>query len=319
MRPNAQKSFNLDNNISKTGYRALYILMKLLESPKARAELIDCAANDPVINKDFSKDTITNTINLLKKAGCIISRPTKKTNNKYVIKSHPFVVNFSKQEVEALQIFRKSMLTMCDWQMLLRLNNLYSKAAKFAPNDELADLLKFGHPFNRISGKILRDMIFSRQKLISIKYNSPKYGIEDFDIIPHFINFENEKLYVWCYNCKYNATSFLRIDRILNINYYTFDYDIAQKQDKFEEQQFKAVYELKGSAAMMYIPGTGEKIIEENKNDEFPLKIEILVKNKFNFIQKLLSYGTECRILSPKPFIKEFLETLERIKGDYIK
>ena len=55
MKLNPNKLPSQDTNISKTGYRALFLLMKLLESPKTRAELIECAAQDPVLNKDFQR------------------------------------------------------------------------------------------------------------------------------------------------------------------------------------------------------------------------------------------------------------------------
>ena len=35
-----QKNLNQDNNISKTGYRALFLLLKLLESPMTRDEIL---------------------------------------------------------------------------------------------------------------------------------------------------------------------------------------------------------------------------------------------------------------------------------------
>ena len=53
-----QKNPSTDNNISKTGYRALFLLKKLMESPKSREELLECFEQDIVIKNDISKDTI---------------------------------------------------------------------------------------------------------------------------------------------------------------------------------------------------------------------------------------------------------------------
>lgn len=319
METNPQKSTSLYNNISKTGYRALFILMQLIESPKTREELISIATKDSIINKGLSKDTITNTINLLKKAGCIISRPTIKTDNKYVLKSHPFSAHFSQNEANALLDFRKSIISLGDWEALVLIDRLYSKIAIYAPNEEFKNALLYNSPLNHVNHNILRLINISKEKLINIKYKSPKYGVEDFDIIPHFITMDNEKLYVWCYNFKYEETSFLRIDRILSINSLTFDKEIAKSKDKFDELQFQAKFGLKGVSALTYIEGVGEKIIEENINDEYPLKIEVLVKDKFNFIQRILSYGTDCKLLEPQGLKTELINTLKEMKGNYKK
>ena len=319
MEPNPIKSNRLYNNISKTGYRALFVLMQLIDAPKTREELIKLTKNDPIINKGLSKDTITNTMNLLKKAGCIISRPTIKTQNKYVLKSHPFSAHLSKDEATALLDFRKNIISLGDWETLILVNRLYSKIAHYAPNEEFKNALIYNNPLSKINNNILRLINISKEKLINIKYKSPKYGVEDFDIIPHFITMDNEKLYVWCYNFKYSETSFLRIDRILSINSLTFDKEIAKSKDKFDDFQFNAKFELKGISALMYMEGIGEKIINEKPDDEYPLKIEVLVKDKFNFIQRILSYGTDCRLLEPQNLKTEVINLLKQMKGNYQK
>ena len=133
-----QKNPSTDNNISKTGYRALFLLKKLMESPKSREELLECFEQDIVIKNDISKDTITNTINTLRKAGCIISRPTQKTNNKYVLKSHPFNVLLSKEQIDAA----------------LKFANVYAKISKLAPNQETQMRLLFEHPQKSVKYEI---------------------------------------------------------------------------------------------------------------------------------------------------------------------
>ncbi len=321
MKPNIKKSLSSDNNISKTGYRALFLLMKLIESPKSRSELLECFSKDPLIAKDLSKDTVTNTINALKKAGCIISRPTKKTENNYVLKSHPFCSKFSAEEIDALQAFRKSMITLSDWRMLIDLNNLFGKCCEFAPDQESIEILLHNPQFGKVRPRVLSALAILTHSphILNIVYNSPKNGPENLDIIPHFLGFQNEKLYIWCYNFKYNDTAFLRVDRVLEINSFEDNKEIVTEKDKFVEKQFKAFYELKGGSALTYMEGVGEKIIKNVKNEEYPLKIEVTVKNKFNLIQKLLSYGTDCRIIGPDSLKADFLEALRNVKAGYIK
>ena len=95
----AKKSPNAENNLSKTGYRALFLLFKLIEAPKTAEELINLVSVDHILKNDISKDTITLTINTLRKAGCVITSPTWKSGCKYILKSHPFSTKLSQENI----------------------------------------------------------------------------------------------------------------------------------------------------------------------------------------------------------------------------
>lgn len=221
------KSINPDNNISKTGYRALFVLMKLLKKPYSREELALECQSDPIIKKDLSKDTVTYTINTLKKAGCIISRPSVKTDNKYVLKYHPFNTLLTAEHVDALQALRESVASLGDWELLIYLNNLYAKIARIAPDNETKELLIYKHPLTVVE------------------------------------------------------------------------------------------FMLKGYSAIMYTDNEHEIIIKEDKDSEYPLTIRAEVSNKFNFYQRILSFGTDCKILSPQSVKDDILAELKNIKARY--
>ena len=110
------KNLNQDKNISKTGYRTLYLFMELLKSPKTRDELLDCLKKDIILKNECSKDSITNTINALRKVGCVISRPSLRTKNKYILKSHPFTKTLSKENIDALLTLRESITSLTQSQ-----------------------------------------------------------------------------------------------------------------------------------------------------------------------------------------------------------
>ena len=48
----AKKSPNAENNITKTGYRALFLLLKLIEAPRTADELINLVSVDPILKND---------------------------------------------------------------------------------------------------------------------------------------------------------------------------------------------------------------------------------------------------------------------------
>lgn len=313
------KSINPDNNISKTGYRALFVLMKLLKKPYSREELALECQSDPIIKKDLSKDTVTYTINTLKKAGCIISRPSVKTDNKYVLKYHPFNTLLTAEHVDALQALRESVASLGDWELLIYLNNLYAKIARIAPDNETKELLIYKHPLRGIDYKILNELMVCAKRTtehINITYDSPENGPEELEFAPEYITFENDKLYVWGHNKKYDQIAYLRVDKVKRINTVTFT--ISPQKSVCEQKPLTVVeFMLKGYSAIMYTDNEHEIIIKEDKDSEYPLTIRAEVSNKSNFYQRILSFGTDCKILSPQSVKDDILAELKNIKARY--
>lgn len=313
-----QKSHNLDNNISKTGYRALFLLLNLIESPKTRDEILACFENDLIIKNDLSKDSVTNTVNTLRKAGCIISRPSQKTNNCYVLKSHPFFSEITKEQADCLQSLRESIVSLGDWQMLIAVNNLYAKIAMLSNNEQIKNMLLYEHPLRNIDSRIFKELYICTKikKQSNICYDSPENGLEDLYLLPEFITFESRKLYVWGYCPKYNSLSYFRIDRIKRVNLVNF-LGIEPETQGYKKKTLAVEYKLKDFSALTYVGNEDEIVVSQNPNDDFSLTIKAYVTNKFNFFQRILSYGADCKIESPLSIRDELLDCIKNIKGRY--
>lgn len=309
------KELNENHNITKTGYRALFLLIQLIQQPLSRNELIGLLEENPILNKDFSKDTITNTINTLRKAGCIISRPSQKTQNKYVLKSHPFIIYLSPQHIKALQTFREGLIASGNWRLVFLLNNLYTKIAKLTKEECVAKTLKNNHPFKDIDIDIINNLILfiKTGKKARFIYTSPSSGAEELEFSPEYITFENQKLYVWGHNLKYDNFGYLRIDKIKEIATPIYKAQNAA-EDHFEKPVLKVEYILKGNSLQTFVCNEYEEIIEKS---ECTIKVAANVSNKFNFYQRILSFGTDCKILTPKSAQKELLNILNKIKTGY--
>ena len=110
------------------------------------------------------------------------------------------------------------------------------------------------------------------------------------------------------YSYKYNAPSYLRIDKISNI----------QKLLQSEESKVKLTnfveYEVCGNAAKNFIPKTEEIIIQSDINK---IVVKANVINKFNFFQRIISFADECRILGPENIREEFVTHINTILGGY--
>lgn len=315
----AKKSPNAENNLSKTGYRALFLLLKLIEGPKTTEELISLVSVDPILKNDISKDTITLTVNTLRKAGCVIVRPTWKSGSKYILKAHPFNTKLTYENIAALQTLRESISTLGDWQLLILVNKLYAKIAHLAPDSDSKDLLLYKHALKNVDYQVLNELILYSKlnKTVNFCYDCPKHGLEDIDFTPEKITFENEKLYVWGYHQKHNKVSFLRIDRISQVCLLN-DTKIEEKCIPPEENTGGITYKLKGYSATMYSENNNEVIIYSDSKSEYPLTIRAYVENRFNFFQRLLSYGTDCVITAPESAKRDFVRVLRDIKEGYI-
>lgn len=77
---------------------------------------------------------------------------------------------------------------------------------------------------------------------------------------------------------------------------------------------FDATFKLLNNAVDEYIPEEGETIIEKGKDY---IIIKARVNNEFKFIQRLLSFGCDFRIISPASLKAKVLEKLKLIQKGY--
>lgn len=286
-----------------------------MDYPRTRDDLIELFQNDRIINKKLSPDTITNTINALKAAGCVIGKSNFRTDYRYVLHEHPFSVNILETQVRYLQDLRMNIITFGDWQLIEAVNVLYEKISKLVKDDDLKREMKENHPFKDINKKVLYDLIrFSKvKKTVDVRYRSSKNGEESFGFIPDFIQFENEKLYIWGYSYKYQNIGYLRVDKIDSVHVIDF-HDNSHILEEYYKKIPKVRYSLKGHSCYLFQEDRLQKVVRKTKNH---LLIEATIYSEFNFMQCILSYGADCKIISPVEFKDKFIETVKKIRANY--
>ena len=145
-------------------------------------------------------------------------------------------------------------------------------------------------------------------KKIQIRYKSPEYGEEDIDIIPQKILYENKKVYLRCFNFKYNSSGLLDFERILKIN------NINMSENYTPTSSYKVVYELLGNIIPLFERQDYEKILEQSKDK---IVIEATVENEFFFIQRIIQFGVNFRIISPEFFKEKLINKIKSIQRVY--
>ena len=248
--------------ISLTGYRTLYVLKLLLEKSRTIDELVELLRANPYTNKSLSKDTVRITINTLRAAGCEISGLNKESNYKYILYSHPFVLNFTSEELDALGKLRKNASDNLSWKKILVVNELFDKIFALTKNEKQIDLIDSAKIFADISKDVLDELVNPNvlNKRMTIKYLSPKNGEEIFDIIVGNISFSDGKLYLSCFNYKYNSKSLLNIERIKEV------VSISMLEETQQQYLYEVEYELFGDSFSLYEQAEYETIIESKDN-----------------------------------------------------
>lgn len=296
--------------ISITGFRTLLLLISLIEKPRSINELVEIIRNNEVTKKSVSKDTIRITLNTLKTAGCKIERPTKTNGYKYKLIEHPFSFNLSDKEVNSLLLIRERLALELTWQEVLTLNSFYEKFFALSGNEEYIKLVNDTKPLSEVDLDILASISNDKilGKKVNLTYKSPKYGIENIEVIPQKLTYENGRLYLWCYGYKYGRTSILCVDRIKKINCVTMT-NTEVKIDYYEVE-----YEVFGSSAKEYKLDVNESVIEKTDSS---IKVKAKVLNEFWFIQRLLLFGSEFKIISPYFFKEKLINKIKLIQKGY--
>ncbi len=297
-------------NISLTAYRALFVLGLLIEKPRSRQKIVEMLRLNELTSRYATLETVRVTINTLKAAGCLISRPTTKNGFEYSLISHPFRIEIPKIQLTCLNIVRHNILQLGDWKLILKINDLYEKIVAKTHNDEKITYIKNSEPFRDVDREVLHTLSSSciKNKEVNIIYNSSQFGLEKLQLVTDKLVCENGRLYLWCYLYKYNSYAYLRVDRIKSIS------SISLHPKTIKKEVFVAKYVVKGDSITTFKPEEGEKIIE--RTDKY-LLVEASVLNEFKFIQRLLQLGFDFQLISPEYLKEDIICKLRSVKQGY--
>lgn len=294
--------------ISTTGYRILLILKSLMEKGRTIKELVEIVRNNKYANKAFSKDTIRLDILTLKAIGCSIKRPSKANKYKYELISHPFILKISKLELDVLTKIRNQLAKDISVEEVFVLNDLYDKIAGLTFNDFIINYINDTKPLINLDKDIYIQLSKIKDKKVQLTYKSPKFGKEKIEIIPQKVVYENEKVGLWCYSYKYQSNSMLNMEQILSVN--KVDNSVNTKPSV----SYNVIYEIYSDAINSFVKKDYENIIERTPEK---IVINANVENEFLFIQRILQFGADFKIISPGFFKEKLIDKLKLIQKGY--
>lgn len=296
------------NLMSLTGYRTVLILRLLVESPKSNDEINDYFLKNQYIKEKFSNDTIRLYINSLKIVGCDISRADKSNDYKYVLHSHPFVYDIPKNQIDAIKKLYDCLYDKVDIQDLMFVFDFFDKLSCYIDSDMTKDVLKSISFFKYIDKAILAELLkyCENKNQIGFLYNSPRSGVKNIEMVADKLAFKSGKLYLWGDNIKTGEYSYFRAEKIIKIT------NIKIFKEPYSTSTITAKYQLNGYN--LFTPQSDEKILEINSNG---VLVEVLSKNKFELIQRILSFSHYCKVIEPESIKNEVLYKLKQMKETY--
>lgn len=295
--------------INLTGVRLLVIFSLLVDSPKTAEEINDFFVKNNYPNELFSSDTLRNDMNALRLAGCEISRADKHNDYKYNLISHPFELKIDMPLAKGIAKIYDRIYKDLDVRDLVLIDGLLTEFAKYTDGEETSEFLKGISLIKNVKKDVLQDLMKAQkiQGKISFDYKSPT-GKSKIDFVVEDFEIRNRKLYVDGYSITHENNSFLLVSKICSpITFFL-------RSEEIDEFTYKVVYELKNTAKINFEEKNNEKVV---KSDKDKITVEFLTDNKFKLIQKILSYGSNCVVISPENIRQEVIEKLKVMREVY--
>lgn len=297
--------------ISLTGARLIVILGALMIAPRDAAEMNALVSDCGLVDKNYSTDTIRIALSTLKALGCNISRPCKANNHKYQLLSHPFVLDFTEDEVNALKTVYQNLSKQDSYKTAVVFDSLIRKLNSRICNSDTVNRLLQITSFNKLLPGLLEVLVAQERQhnILKITYKSPAKNNR---MVPHTIVFgklylRSNKLYVDGIDTETGKQLTFLASRIKSLEV------IKNDKENFESQNCKIVYKLKNSSRVK-LP-KGHKIHDVSNDDVATIEAEF--SSEFFAIQHILSLGADAILMEPLHVREALINKLKEVKKIY--
>ena len=298
-----------DFTISTTLFRTLFLLKLLILKPCNIQEIKEFFAHNNIISSRVSEDTVRLTLSTLKSIGCEFAKPCAKNNFRYEIIKNPFVYSLKDDDIQFLAKLREEIAPNISWEYLSKINDLYEYLNKTINHTENKFDISTESLFLNIDLNLLDELakLCGQKIYINILYSSKKV-LKNMNIVPLFLKFENNSLYLWVYNEEKSDYSYLNVSRIKKIHSILTDKEVPEiKTSKV------GIYVNKNFVDSLRLSNT-VKVLDED--GDFCVA-EVYYYNEFYIIQKILELANNCKVLYPEEIKNKIIEKLEKMADIY--
>ncbi|MBR1776794.1 WYL domain-containing protein [bacterium] len=295
--------------ISLTGLRAIVLIGLLMERPRSLDEIKQAFVEYNIMDEDNSSDILRIDLNTLRAMGCQISRADKKTGNKYVLLKHPFELNITTDEVNLLRKAYRKLKNTSNIKTLIGYDRLFKKLAYYVGDNSVKEEILGLSVLKSLNTDLITELLEDcKLKMeIHLEYKSPVHEkILEMQVEAKDLVFKNDKVYVYAFDINKKEAVTLNVSRILKI--------IFRKSGEGNDNINPKIIEFK----LKYFGVNGlldcEKIISENSGGYL---IRGEYHNDFVAMQRILSFGSDCTVVSPTDFRDEIIQKLKKIREIY--
>lgn len=299
------------NLMSFSGFKGILLFSYLLEAPRTYKEMIKYFEEHPYLNETVSLDTIRIYINTLKKIGCDVKVDVINRVRYYSIVGHPFELKINDEQTKSIIKIYKAISKSIDLEDYMALRHFFENIAKYITNDYLKEQIVNLSPLKSMDLDLLKELIkhTNAKAEITVTYDSPNSGLKNIDILTDKLYITNGKLYLAGINSEYENYGSLLVNKIKKI------VSVNLQNSKFDVPELKVKFTLKKSDNEVFEPADDETIVEENADEIF---VEKVSKNKFGITQRIMSFGSRCKIISPDDYKQEIISNLKQMKEVYL-
>lgn len=297
------------NQISLTGVRAITMIGLLIIKPRSLEEIREKFLEHKIMDKSHSDDILRIDMNTIKSMGCEISRPSPKTDYKYILSKHPFMLNFTEQDISILKKVFGKIKNNLDISLVMEYDRLLKKIAGHISDETIRENFAAVSPFTRYDSDLIYDLITDcrHRNTIELMYHkSAAQKINKRKLIAQKLVFRNDKIYLYGFNTEINAPIMLNVKHITGVT----SREITQNPSA-----------IKGFRVRFHLKNTEPSILNDDETvlDEGEGKIlaEGNYFNNFVAAQRILSLGSKCTVEEPYEFKNYIISKLKELRRIY--
>lgn len=297
------------NQISLTGLRALVFIGLLIMQPRSFEEIRKILIDLKIISENNSDDILRIDLNTIKLMGCEISRPTSKTNNKYVLTKHPFCLNVPEKELLVLKKAYNIVKQKADLTTILEYHQLFNKIAFHICDEETKEAMLGISVLKHFDYQIIVDLIddCKYKRIVDLTYKKPNTTVESRkQIIAQEVVYKNDKIYLYGHNLGNDKPIVLNLNRIKSI--------LSRKKQDANIETYKTKIKFLLKNINKNDLNINEEIVEETKEGFI---IEGSYHNEFLATQRVLSFGSRCTVIEPLDFKESIIAKIKEMRNLY--
>ncbi|MDD3419543.1 MAG: WYL domain-containing protein [Candidatus Gastranaerophilales bacterium] len=294
-----------NHNIVPSGYRILYVLMLLLQSPMSQKEINDKLSKNPSIEQSFTKETLLKIINTLRASGIKI----EKQKGLYYISKLPWEFDLDEKYLDILFNLGCFVGALEQRELLKNYNLFLSNLFRYLPDERIR---KFQGSFLGAKNKDKYGKYsLLIKKLEQAKKNNCRIKIvfnkESYIFDTYYMEYNSKEVFVTGYNLKDHENKTMNLGEIASIK------QLPQKSSGMFFPS-NVTFKIKGRLAKSYNLRENEKLIDFDSNT---LIISNKGEDKQKLLRRIIKYKNLCEIIAPDSMKEEFKAILRRTLNNY--